>query len=105
MHSDTLWPGRPAPLPGEAFSSWFARTAAANGLSPVAPWRAGPGKSSISMMGLANCHGCLWLAETMANGRLDNRSAQLACVKTPSLTCAQAGAWRSLPPATAIASS
>lgn len=35
MHSDTLWPGRPALLPGEAFSSWFARTAAANGLSPV----------------------------------------------------------------------
>lgn len=35
MHSDTLWPGRPVLLPGEAFSSWFARTAAANGLSPV----------------------------------------------------------------------
>lgn len=35
MLSDTLWPGRPALLPGEAFSSWFARTAAANGLSPV----------------------------------------------------------------------
>lgn len=35
MHSDTLWPGRPALLPGEAFSSWFARTAATNGLTPV----------------------------------------------------------------------
>lgn len=35
MHSDTLWPGRPSFLPGETFSSWFARTAAANGLSPV----------------------------------------------------------------------
>lgn len=35
MHNDTLWPGRPAVLPGESFSSWFARTAAANGLSPV----------------------------------------------------------------------
>lgn len=35
MHSDILWPGRPTLLPGEVFSSWFARTAAANGLSPV----------------------------------------------------------------------
>jgi len=28
-----LWPGRPRPLPGETFSSWSARTAAANGLT------------------------------------------------------------------------
>lgn len=35
MFSDNLWPGRPTLLTGESFSSWFARTAAANGLSPV----------------------------------------------------------------------
>ena len=29
-----LWPGRPRPLPGETFSSWFARVAATNGLLP-----------------------------------------------------------------------
>lgn len=30
-----LWPGRPRPLPGETFSSWFARVAASNGLTPA----------------------------------------------------------------------
>lgn len=30
-----LWPGRPRPLPGETFSSWFSRTAWSNGLTPA----------------------------------------------------------------------
>lgn len=32
--SDGLWPGHPRPLRGESFSSWFCRTASANGLRP-----------------------------------------------------------------------
>ena len=32
---DDLWPGRPRLLHDEAFSSWFARTAAGNGLRPA----------------------------------------------------------------------
>ena len=31
---DDRWPGRPAPLPDESISSWFARLAGANGLRP-----------------------------------------------------------------------
>lgn len=34
MRDDDRWPGRPRQLPDESFSSWFARTAAANGLRP-----------------------------------------------------------------------
>lgn len=34
MRSDHRWPGRPGLLPDESFSSWFARTAVANGLRP-----------------------------------------------------------------------
>lgn len=34
MRVDEHWPGRPRLLPNESFSSWFARTAAANGLRP-----------------------------------------------------------------------
>lgn len=34
MHADNKWPGRPGLLPDESFSSWFARTAVANGLRP-----------------------------------------------------------------------
>lgn len=33
------WPGRPTLLPGESFSSWFARTAVANGLRPAELFR------------------------------------------------------------------
>jgi hypothetical protein len=32
MHNDGRWPGHPRLLPEESFSSWFSRTAAANGL-------------------------------------------------------------------------
>ncbi|HYD29666.1 MAG TPA: TniQ family protein [Azospirillaceae bacterium] len=35
-----LWPWRPAVLPDETFSSWFARVAAGNGLSPTDFFRA-----------------------------------------------------------------
>lgn len=35
MHNDGRWPGHPRLLPEESFSSWFARTAAANGLRPA----------------------------------------------------------------------
>lgn len=34
MRDDDHWPGHPRLLPDESFSSWFARTAAANGLRP-----------------------------------------------------------------------
>lgn len=34
MRTDNKWPGRPGLLPEESFSSWFARTAVANGLRP-----------------------------------------------------------------------
>lgn len=34
MRDDDRWPGHPRLLPDESFSSWFARTAAANGLRP-----------------------------------------------------------------------
>ena len=34
MRADSLWPGHPRLEPAESFSSWFARTAAANGLRP-----------------------------------------------------------------------
>ncbi|TAN53077.1 MAG: hypothetical protein EPN26_07300, partial [Rhodospirillales bacterium] len=33
------WPVRPAILPGEAFSSWFARLAVGNGLRPEELYR------------------------------------------------------------------
>ncbi len=39
MHHDECWPGRPRLLPGESLSSWFARTAAANGLRPAELFR------------------------------------------------------------------
>ena len=35
QHAPTRWPGRPRPLSGESLSSWFARVAHANGLSPA----------------------------------------------------------------------
>jgi len=35
MHNDGRWPGHPRFLPEESFSSWFSRTAAANGLRPA----------------------------------------------------------------------
>jgi hypothetical protein len=34
MSADERWPGRVPLLPDESFSSWFARTAVANGLRP-----------------------------------------------------------------------
>jgi hypothetical protein len=37
--ASTLWPGRPAPLPGETFSSWFSRLARCNALEPASLYR------------------------------------------------------------------
>ncbi|MBP2295243.1 TniQ family protein [Azospirillum rugosum] len=37
--ANDLWPGRPALLEGESFSSWFARVAAGNGLRPADLYR------------------------------------------------------------------
>ncbi len=39
MLHDDRWPGRPLLLPGESLSSWFARTAVANGLRPAELFR------------------------------------------------------------------
>lgn len=39
MAQDGLWPWRPTVLPDETFSSWFARLAAGNGLTPVELFR------------------------------------------------------------------
>ncbi len=39
MLFDHRWPGRPALLPDESVASWFARTAAANGLRPADLYR------------------------------------------------------------------